>query len=219
MREIFFLGVGNFGYYCATNLEGKAQVTVIDQDRAKIQRIGPHVSRAVLGDATQKEILAELGVESADAAVVSLGGQIGSSILATLHLASMGVPEIFVKSISDEHSQILKLVGATRIVHPEREAAENLTISLLRADVVDYLRLHEDFGIIEILAPPHFYDKNLIELGLRARYRLTLIAIFPKQGEKVVNPEANRVIKQGDRLILLGEENQIMEFNKTLRER
>ncbi len=219
MREIFFLGVGNFGYYCAMNLEGKAQVTVIDQDRDKIQRIGSHVSRAVLGDATQKEVLLELGVESADAAVVSLGDRIGSSILATLNLASMGVPQIFVKSISDEHSQILKLVGATRIIHPEREAAQNLTISLLRADVVDYLRLHEDFGIIEILAPPHFYGKNLIEIDLRTKYRLTVIAIFPKSGEKAINPSAKRVINQGDRLILLGQEQQIMEFNKTLRER
>ncbi len=219
MREIVFLGVGNFGYYCATNLQGQAHVTVIDSDRDKIQRIGPYVSRAVLGDATQKEVLLEFGVESADAAVVSLGDRIGSSILATLHLASLGVPQIFAKSVSDEHSQILKLVGATRVIHPEREVAENLTISLLKADVVDYLRLHEDFGIMEIFAPREFWGKNLIQLDLRARYRLTVIAIFPKHGERNVNPPPDQVVKEGDQLILLGEEEQIMEFHKSLVEK
>lgn len=219
MREIVFLGIGNFGYYCAIGLEGKAHVTVVDQDRDKIQRLGPHVGRAVLGDATQKELLQELGVDSADAVVVSLGEKIGSSILATLNLASLGVPQIYVKSISDEHSKILKLVGATRVIHPEREAAENLTASLLKTEVLDYRKLHEDFGIMEISAPREFWGKNLIELDLRSRYRLNVIAIFTKQGERQINPRPDATLGEGDKLILLGEESHIMEFQKTLGEK
>lgn len=216
MRHIVFVGLGSFGYHCARKLEGKAEVTAIDRDRRAIQRIGPFVTRAVVGDGTKRELLDEMGVQTADAAVVSLGDRMDASILATLHLRSMGIKEIFVKSISDEHSQILELIGATRVIHPEREMAENLAVSILEPAVVDYLRLHEGFGIIEVHAPREFWGKNLIELDLRRLYGITVLAIVRDPDQRIVNPSADATIRSDDKLMILGAEEQILKFQGSL---
>lgn len=211
MRNIFVVGLGNFGFHCAKKLQGKADVTAIDIRREAVQRIGPYVSRAIVGDATRGELLQELGIESADAIVISMGQSLEASILVTLHAQSLGAKEIFVKALSTDHAEILSRMGATRVLHPEREIAENLAISISRINITDYLRLHENFAIIEVTTPEAFVGKSLIDLDLRSRFDVTVIAIF-RAADRLVNPSPTMVIQEGDRLAVLGEESKIMEF-------
>ncbi|MEJ2080834.1 MAG: NAD-binding protein [Acidobacteriota bacterium] len=150
MRNIFIIGLGNFGFYLAAKLEGKSHVTAIDIDRDKIQRIGPMVARAVVGDATNRELLRELGIDSAEVAVVSVG-----------------------------------------------ESMEN-------------------FGIIEVDAPDKFAGHSLADLSLRSEYGVTAIGIFRK-GDRLVNPAPETIILKGDRMVLLGNEEDIVEFEDSLR--
>lgn len=211
MRNIFVVGLGNFGFHCARKLEGKADVTAVDIRREPIQRIGPHVARAVVGDATRTELLQELGIEFSDAVVISMGTSLEASILVTLHAHSLGAREIFAKAISDDHAEILTRMGATRVLHPEREIAENLAISISRTNIVDYLRLHESFAIIEVTAPEAFEGQSLLDLNIRSRFEVTVIGIF-RDGDRFINPAPTIVIEKGDRLAVLGDEQKIMEF-------
>lgn len=211
MRNIFVIGLGSFGYHLAAKLEGRARVTAIDVDRERIQKIGPIVARAVVGDATKPELLKELGIESADVAVVSVGDSMEQSILITHELKNFGVPQIYAKAVSETHARILKLVGATRVLEPEREIAENLAISLAKTTIVDYLQLHRTFGIVEITTPPAFQDKTLRELALRTRYRVTVIGIFRGE-DRLINPDPETVARAGDRMIVLGTEEDLMRF-------
>lgn len=212
MRSIVIIGLGNFGFHCALQLEGRADVTAIDKNREIVQKIGSHVSRAVVADAKNREVLREIGIESCDVAVVGVGqSEMEASILITLHLKALGVKEIYAKSQSDEHSEILRLVGATRVIQPEREVAENVAMSILAPAVTDYLRLHEDFAIIEVDAPEVCAGKTLQELGLRRKFNVTVIGIF-RRGDRLVNPAPDTTILKGDRLAILGEEKYILEF-------
>lgn len=215
MRDIVIIGLGNFGYYFALRLEDRAQVTAIDTDKYKIQTIGEKLHRAVVADATKIEVLRELGVDQAEVAVVSVGESLESSILITLHLKELGIPQIFAKAISDDHAEILRRVGATRVLQPEREVAENLAISVAQPTIVDYLQLHRDFGIIEIEAPESCHRHTLAELEFRAKYGLTVIGIF-RNDDRLINPGPGSKIQPDDRLVLLGTKENISQFQKQL---
>lgn len=215
MRQILFVGLGSFGFHCARKLEGLADVTAIDVDREAIQRIGPYVTRAVVGDGTNREVLEELGVETMDAAVVSLGDRMDASILATLHLKALNVREIFVKAISDEHAKVLQILGASRVIYPERDSAENLAMSIVQPTILDYLRLHGDISLLELLAPDEFVGKNLMQLKLRERYGITVIAIFGP-GRRSVSPKPDCVIQRDDKLMVIGENENLMTFQASL---
>jgi len=121
---------------------------------------GPYVDRALVADGTRREVLEEVGVEGMDAAVVSLGDRMEASILATLHLKALNVGEIFVKAISDDHAKVLTILGATRVVYPERDTAQNLAMSIVQPTVLDYLRLQEGIGILELVAPEEFVGRT-----------------------------------------------------------
>lgn len=216
MRNIFIIGLGNFGFHCALRLEGRAQVTAIDVDRNRIQKIGPHVYRAVVADATSAEALQDLAIEEAEAVVVSVGTSMENSILITLHLKAIGVKKIFAKAMSDDHAKILRMLGATRVLQPEKEVAENLAMTITKPNIVDYLQLHKAFGIIEIDSPAHFFNRSLETLALRRTKGLTVIGIFRK-GDRLISPDSKSVILEGDRLVLLGTEESIVEFERSLR--
>ena len=174
------------------------------------------VSRAVVGDATNRELLRELGIDSAEVAVVSVGESMEKSILITHHLKELNVKRIYSKAISEEHAEILRMIGATRVLQPEREVAENLAMSITKPTIVDYLQLHKNFGIIEADAPDKFAGKSLADLSLRSEYGVTAIGIFRK-GDRLVNPAPETIILRGDHLILLGSEEDIVEFEDSLR--
>jgi len=211
-----FIGLGSFGYHCARALEGRAHVTVIDLDRDAIQRIGPYVTRAVVADGTKRDVIEELGAESMDVAVINLGDRMDASILATLHLKALKVREIYAKGISEEHAEVLKIIGATRVIYPERDSAENLAVSIVRPTILDYLRLHGDVSILEVLAPEEFVGKNLIQLNLRNRFGITVIAIYGPEGRKSVSPKPDVIIEDGDRLLMIGENESLLTFQASL---
>ncbi len=212
MRRILFIGLGSFGYHCARRLEGRAEVTAIDRDREAIQRIGPYVERAVVGDGTKREVIeAVVGTEGMDVAVVSLGDRMDASILATLHLKALKVGQIIVKAVSDDHKEILEILGASRVIYPERDTAENLALAIVEPTIVEYLKIHGDLGIVEILPPQEFWGKDLQALDLRKRYGITVIAIFGTN-KLQVSPGADCVVDPEDKLLVIGENSKIQQF-------
>ncbi|HOM99146.1 MAG TPA: TrkA family potassium uptake protein [Acidobacteriota bacterium] len=213
MRNVFVIGLGNFGYHLAIRLEGRARVTAVDVDRARIQKVGSVVARAIVGDGSNPDLLKELGVEAADVAVVSVGDSMEQSILITHQLKELRVPEIYAKAVSESHARILELIGATRVLQPEREVAENLAISLAKTTIVDYLQLHRTFGIIEVTAPPPFHGKSLAELKLRSRFRVSVVGIFRGQ-DRLVNPGPDTIIRPGDRMVVLGTSDDVLVFEE-----
>lgn len=220
MKQIAVIGLGNFGSAFAKRIHQLGrEVLAIDSRKEVIQAIGDELPRAVLADARDARVLKELGLADMDLAVVSLGQSIDASTLVTLHLRSLGVKAIYVKAISDEHSKILELVGATRVIHPEREVAEKLATSVIHPNIVDYLPLLEDFTILEILAPKDYHGKNLIELGLRRKFGVTIIAINQRSThKKFVAPAPTYTIGEDDELVLLGENQDIQRFQASIEE-
>jgi len=211
MKHFAVIGLGNFGFHTAKALfEDGNEVIAIDTDRARVQAIDPHSTEAVVLDASDKEALKSLGLENMDGVIVSTGTKISISILICLYLQEIGVKKILAKALDDDHGKILKRVGATEIIHPERDMALRISRGLSRPNVLDFIPLAEDFDLIQVGPPSEFIGKSLKDLNLRAKYNVHIIAIKELVPENfVLVPPASFVIKDSDILIMLGKSEDI----------
>ncbi len=214
MKQIAVIGLGNFGFTLAEALaEKKCEVLAIDLDKERVQDIKNKVSKAVVGDATDKHLLEELGVKDVDVAVISLGDRIDFSVIVTLYLKEMGVKRIITKAVSAEHAKILQLVGANEVIFPERDEALRLASSLFSSDVLDFIKVSDEFSILELAAPDKYAGKTLKELKLRSKLGIEVLAIRkPLEGTLKMLPGADTKIAPDDVLVVLGENRNLKDL-------
>jgi trk system potassium uptake protein len=211
MKRFAVIGLGNFGFHAAKALyEDGNEVVAIDTDKARVQSIDPFCTEAVVLDSTDKEALKTLGLEDMDGVIVSTGTKISTSVLICLYLQEIGVKKILAKALDDDHGKILRRVGATEIIHPERDMALRVSRGLSRPNVLDFIPLAEEFDLIQVGPPRDFIGKSLKDLNLRAKYNVHIIAIKELVPENfILVPPASFVIKDSDILIMLGKSEDI----------
>ena len=214
MKRFAVIGLGNFGFHAAKALfEDGNEVVAIDTDKTRVQAVDPHSTEAVVLDATDKEALKSLGLENMDGVIVSTGTKISTSILICLYLQEIGVKKILAKGLDDDHAKILKKVGATEIIHPERDMALRVSRGLSRPNVLDFIPLADEFDLIQVGPPREFIGKSLKDLNLRAKFNVHIIAIKEIVPENfLLVPPANFVIKDSDILIMLGRSEDIKKI-------
>lgn len=220
MMRVVIMGIGNFGHFFARRLSTqKVEIMAVDINKHAVDQVAPFVSRAVVGDVTDRDLLEELDVASADYVVISLGDEhMDPSILATLHSRSLGAKNVYAKAISDDHARILELIGATRIIHPEREVAESLAEALGKPNVLDFIPLGEEYSIVEFEPPSEFVGRSLAELDLRNRYGVTVIGVKEYvTGKRQMNPPPDLVIQDDVSLLIMGRDEQVEKLQRDVR--
>lgn len=214
MKSYIVIGLGRFGTEVARCLyQQGCEVLAMDVNNESVQQVSNDVTHAVVGDARDKDVLKALGAQDFDCGVVAIGDSLADSVLATMHLKELGVPYIVSKAHDETHRQVLKKLGADRVVIPEKENAARLAKSLSSHNVLDYIELSEDFGIIEVPAPTPWVDKSLIELNVRAKLGVNIIAI-KRDGGITVSPAADFRIMQGDIVVVLGSTEALKAVQK-----
>lgn len=204
MKSFIVIGLGRFGSETAKSLYRQGcEVLAIDISAELVQQISEEVTQAVVGDARDKEVLRALDAKSFDCGIVAIGDSLGDSVLATMNLKELGVSYIVCKARNETHKQVLNKLGADRVVIPEKENAVRLAKSLGSTNVLDYIELSEDYGIIETPAPEKWDGKSLIELNVRAKLGVNILAV-KRDGEITVSPAADYRILKGDTLVVLG---------------
>ena len=205
MKSFVVIGLGRFGTEAALSLcRQGCEVLVIDSSEELVQQISDKVTQAVVADARDKEVLRALDVGEFDCGLVAIGDDLANSVLATMNLKELNVPYIVCKASDDTHVEVLKKLGADKVVIPERENADRLAKSLASTNVLDYIELSEDYGIIEIPAPGAWENKSLIELNVRAKLGVNILAI-KRNGDITVSPAADFRIAKDDVLVVLGD--------------
>ncbi|KJS31135.1 MAG: potassium transporter TrkA [Desulfatitalea sp. BRH_c12] len=214
MKRFAVIGLGNFGFHAAKALyEDGNEVVAIDTDKNRVQAIDPHCTEAIVLDSTDKEALKSLGLEHMDGVIVSTGTNISTSILICLYLQEIGVKKILAKALDEDHAKILRKVGATEIIHPERDMAVRISRGLSRPNVLDFIPLAEEFDLIQVGPPREFIGKSLKDLNLRAKYNVHIIAIKELVPENfILVPPAGFIIKDSDILIMLGKTEDIRKI-------
>jgi len=210
------IGLGNFGFHVAKTLfEEGNDVMALDKDEDMIQKIRPYCSQAIIGDATQKDLLLSLGLEQMDANIVSMGGNANAATLITLYLREIQVKKIVVKTTNEDHGKILRNVGATDIIFPEKDMAIKVARNLAAPDILDYLPMSGDYIIAEIAPISELVGKSLAQLGLRAKYNVNVIGIKELIPENfILVPNADFVIKDSDVLLVIGTRKDINKIKQ-----
>ena len=192
MNSFVVIGLGLFGSSVARQLCALgAEVLAIDVHPELVQQISSDVTSAVVADARDADVLRALGAHECQCAVVAIGDD-------------LGVKRIVCKAHNEVHRKVLEKLGADKVVIPEKEVADKLTRSLTSHNVLDFIELSSDYGIVEIPTPKGWIGKNLKELDVRAKLGVNIIAI-QRNGKISVSPRAEFVIEKNDILVVLGD--------------
>jgi trk system potassium uptake protein len=177
MVSIAIIGLGSFGVRVLEELsDADADVIIVDKDRTIVEKYKDKVRDAYITDAINDDTLRKIIPDDVDAVVVDLGSQLEASILVTNYLHKLGVKHVVAKARSDEHGEILKLVGATMIVYPDLDAAQRITPLLISSVLFNYMQVSPLFALAEVSVKPELAGKTLAESKMRQAYRLNVVA-------------------------------------------
>jgi trk system potassium uptake protein len=209
-KRFIVIGLGNFGSSVAEALHAQGHdVIAVDPDEEKVDRIAPHVTRAAVGDGKQVQTLDRLGARDADAGVVSTGDDITASILATMALRDLGVEDVYVKVISQNHARVMERIGVTETVFPERESALSLGARMSGKALLNYVRLGPGFSIQEMAVPEEWNGKTLRDLHLRVEFGISVIGIHDVLTDQISPPDPDSVLKDSDTLLVAGRDEDL----------
>lgn len=205
MKSYLVIGLGLFGAETARKLcELGCEVLAMDVKESLVQQVASQVTHAVTGDGQDKEVLRALGAGTFDCAIVAIGDDLAASVLTVMNLKELGVPYVVCKAHDETHRRVLEKLGADRVVIPECEFAGKLARSLSSHNVLDYIELSPDYGILEIPAPKAWVGKTLKDLNVRAKMGVNIIAVESNHNT-YVSPAADHKIWSGDILVVLGD--------------
>ena len=221
-RQLFgVIGLGRFGTAISTTLaELGHDVIGVDSSEERVRQLADVITHAVQIEATDAKALRASGIADVNVAVVSIGENIESSLLAVMLLHELGVQTVVAKAVTPLHGRILERLGVSKVIFPERDMAIRLAHSLVMPNVLDYVELSRDFSFVELPAPASFLGQTLRQLELRPKYGLTLIAIKRRDadGNEVTNaaPSAEELLRKDDILVLLGSNTKLADFSTLL---
>ncbi len=208
-KQYLVLGLGRFGMSIAKTLcELGQEVLAVDSDAELVNGIAPYVTQAMQLDATDEDVLATLGVNNFDAAIVSIGQNTRDSILVCVILKELGVPYLIAKASDDLHAKVLRKIGADRVIFPERDMGARVARSILTPNVLDLMNLSDDYQIIEIRVPSKWVGNSIIGLNVRRHYGLNILAIH-RQERFLVSPAPDMLFASGDTLLVMGKKEDI----------
>ena len=207
------IGLGRFGLSLAIELaEAGEDLIALDKDENKVSIIREYTENAYVVRNLEKQTLIDSGLKNCDVVVVCIAEQMDKSLLTTLNLVSMGIPKIIAKATSLEHGQILEKIGA-EVVYPEHDMAVRLANRLETSSMLDFVQLSEKINISKVKIPNHIIGKTVLEIDLRAKFGLNIIAI-ENQGNVIELIEPNYIFKENDILYLSGDKNAFLKLSK-----
>lgn len=213
-KEFVVIGLGRFGGSIVQELiRLGADVMAIDAQSERVDEYAKIATQAIIADTTDEEVIKSLGIRNFEHVIVAIGENIQASILTTLILKELGVPNVTVKATNDYHAKVLKKIGADQIIHPERDMGIRIANNLMSSNVLDYLELSDEHSIMEIKANDLIAGYSIKDLDIRANYGINIVGI--KRDESIIiSPNADEKILLGDILLVIGAVVDINRFVK-----
>ena len=214
MKSYIVIGLGLFGAELARQLcRQGCEVLAMDIRNDLVQQIADDVTHAVVGDGQDKDVLRALGAGNFDCAIIAIGDDLAASVLTVMNLKELNVPFVVCKAHDDTHRRVLEKLGADRVVIPEYEFANKLARTLSSHNVLDYIELSNEYGILEVPAPKSWIGKTLKDLNVRAKLGVNIIAV--ESGDATnVSPAADYRVREGDIMAVLGDNKALEAVQK-----
>lgn len=215
-KQYMVIGLGRFGRSVARHLEANGcLVLAVDKEEKKVNLVAEYVTRAMCLDISDEDAVKELGLSNFDGVIVAIGHNLEAAIFATIWAKEEGVKQLIAEAYDETQGKILAKVGADEIVYPEREMGYHLAKNLAFGNILDAVELTAGYSIAEIPVLSKWIGKNLIELKLRERYHVNVIAV-KRNRELEVTPSAEKEFAQGDVLVLLGSNDILKKLSELM---
>lgn len=217
---IAVLGLGRFGQRIAKNLSrGGEEVIACDRDRDAVEVIAPDVAQAVALDITDEHAMRARGIHRVKAAVIAIGEDFETAVLATVICRQMEIPRVVARARSRTTAEVLRRVGAHDVVLAEDEAADRWANRLLGPTVLNQIEFHEGYSIVEFGAPKVWIDKSLAELDVRRKLQLHVVAVKrpdagAPSGARVAALPPDEPLRENDVLIVMGQDEHIAALSE-----
>lgn len=210
MKSFCILGLGRFGTTLALTLaQAGHQVLIIDEDSDTINALADSVTGAVVGDPTNEAVLRAAGVRDYDCAVVCIAQNINDNILLTIMLKDLGIPKVVTRALNDGHKRVLERLGVDLIVFPEQDMGEKLAYMLSHDNVIESLDFTSGYRIVEMRIPTSWVGKTLIELDLRRRENVNVVAVHAAGQPVDCAPSPNRRFAADDTVSIIGADKDV----------
>lgn len=202
-RTYAVVGLSSYGTAVAKELvENGAEVIAIDADEDVVNAAITEIPFCKCADITEAEVISQLGIGNIDVVILAMANDLEASVMAVMLCKEAGVKTVIAKCSNEMHSKILEKVGADKVVFPERESGVRLAKNLLSSGFVDIIDLSKNASMIELDVKPEWEGKTLLELNLRKKYAINVVAV--RQGSEVrTNIDPEKPLKKEMRLIVI----------------
>lgn len=211
MKTVLLIGLGRFGRHIAMKLnEMRHQVMAVDKNEKRVNEVLPFVTNAQIGDATNEDFLESLGVNNYDVCIVAIGDDFQNSLETTSLLKELGAKMVVSRAAKDVHAKFLLRNGADEIVYPEKQLADWTAIRYTADHILDYIEIDSDHAIFEIVVPEKWIGKSVIEVDVRKKYGINIMAI-KRDGKMELNFSPQTNFRQDDSILVLGDMKDIQK--------
>ncbi|MCT8310537.1 TrkA family potassium uptake protein [Tetragenococcus halophilus] len=214
------IGLGRFGgSICQTLVESGQEVLAIDKNEERANAYMDIATHVVVGNAQDEMTLRSLGIRNFDQVIIAIGEDIQASILVTLMVKEMGVPNILAKANNGYHARVLEKIGADKVVHPERDMGIRIAHKMVSSNILDSIELSDEYSLAEIrVKNKKFFNKTLLEMDFRRRFGLTIVAVRRRNGDVIASPAAEEVVRENDHLLVIGNVEEVDQLDAKLNE-
>ena len=211
MKSILLIGLGRFGRHIAMKLdEMNHQVMAVDNKEERVNAVLPYVTNAQIGDSTNEEFLASLGVRNFDVCIVAIGDDFQNSLETTSLLKELGAQFVVSRAARDVHAKFLLRNGADEIVYPEKQLAKWIAFRYTADNVLDYIELGKNYSIFEVEMPENWIGKTVGEVDVRKFYDINILSI-KHEGSFKMRISSETQFLEGDTLLVLGHNKDIQK--------
>ena len=202
-------GLGRYGRSVAEELvRNGAEVLAVDVDEELVNEAAQVIPVCKCADITDPEVIEKLDIADMDVVVIAMANSLESAVMAITLCKEAGVKEVIVKCVEDMHEKIFKRLGADRVVFPEREAGTRLAKNILSSGFIDAIELSKNVSMVEIQMKPEWVGKNLVQLNLRKKYSINVVAIL-KDGEVITSINPETPLEKDEQLIVIADTDKV----------
>ena len=205
-------GLGRYGIAVARELvHNGVEVIAVDMDERIVNAAADELPICKCADITDPEVIRQLGISNVDVVIIAMANNLEASVMAVTLCKEIGVKTVIAKSANEMHQMILNRVGADKVVFPENESGIRLAKNLLSSGFVDMVSLAKNVSMIELDVKPEWVGKNLIELNLRKKYSINVVAV--RKGESVsVDIDPHAPLQADDKLIVIANTEKLAKL-------
>lgn len=215
-KSVLIIGMGRLGSHLAEKMQDLGHdVMIMDNKEDRIAALASRFSDARIAEYTREDVLATLDIPSFDICFITVGDNLEASLLTTIYLKKLGAKYVAARARDDIQCELLKKIGADEIIYADGETADKLAIRHNGNNIFDYVALSDGYAIFEVPIIRQWEGKSIIELDVRRKYNINIIAI-KREGKINPSPMPDFVFHADDHIFVMGQSKDVFKMNSKI---